>query len=67
MALSITTLSILGPVTTLSIGIQHNSIECHYDECRYDEVFLRLEVGIGFSEPIVIILAFVGQEKVVRI
>ncbi len=28
------TLSIMGLVTTLSIGTQHNSIECHYAECR---------------------------------
>ncbi len=34
MALSITTLSIMGLVPTLSIDIQHNSIECHYPECR---------------------------------
>ncbi len=33
--LSITTLGIMGLVTTLSInGTQHNSIECHYAECR---------------------------------
>jgi len=32
--LSITTLSIMGLVKTLSIDIQHNSIECHYPECR---------------------------------
>ncbi len=32
---SITTLSIMGLVTTLSISdTQHNSIECHYAECR---------------------------------
>ncbi len=24
----------MGLVTTLSIDIQHNSIECHYAECR---------------------------------
>jgi hypothetical protein len=34
MSLSITTLSRMGLVKTLSIGIQHNCIECHYAECR---------------------------------
>jgi hypothetical protein len=35
--LSITTFSIMGIVTTLSIDIQHNSFECHYAECHYAE------------------------------
>ncbi len=35
MTFSITTLSIMGLVTTLAINdTQHNSIECHYAECR---------------------------------
>ncbi len=34
MSLSITTLSTMGLVKTLSIVIQHNSIECHYAECH---------------------------------
>ncbi len=37
MTLSITTLSIMGLVTTLSIDIQYYSMECHYAECRYAE------------------------------
>ncbi len=42
-ALSITTISIMGLVTTLSIDIQHNSIECHYAECRdYLNVMLNV-------------------------
>jgi hypothetical protein len=31
------TLSIMGLVTTLSIDIKHNSIECHYAECHCAE------------------------------
>ncbi len=27
----------MGLVKTLSIGIQHNNIECHYAECSYSE------------------------------
>jgi hypothetical protein len=39
----ITTLSIMEQNTTLSIDIQHNSIECHYAECRdYLNAILRL-------------------------
>ncbi len=30
----VTTLSIMGLVTTLSIEIQHYSMKCHYAECR---------------------------------
>ncbi len=35
LILGVMTLSKMGLVKTLSIGIQHNSIECHYAECRY--------------------------------
>ncbi len=30
----VTTLSIMGLVMTLSVDNYHNSIECHYAECR---------------------------------
>ncbi len=41
--LSITTLSIMGLVKTLITGIQHNSIECQYAECRdYLNVILNV-------------------------
>ncbi len=44
---SIMTLSIIGLVTALSIDIQHNSIECHYAECR-DYLNVTLSVVAPF-------------------
>jgi hypothetical protein len=43
--LSIMTLSIMGLVTTLSIDIQHNSIECRYAE-GHDNLNFMLSVDM---------------------
>ncbi len=48
MTFSITTLNIMGLVMTLSIDIQHNSIECHYAECLYDDCRDYLNVMLSF-------------------
>ncbi len=41
------TFSIMGLVMTLSIDIQHNSIECHYAECLYADCHDFLNVMLS--------------------
>ncbi len=48
--LSIMTLGIMGLVTTPSIDIQYNSIECHYAECR-DYLNVMLSVIAPVKDP----------------
>jgi hypothetical protein len=54
------TLSIMGLVTTLSIDIQHNTIECHYAKCcRYAECRDYLNVMLSVVMLIVVMLNIV--------
>ncbi len=62
----------MGLVTTLSIDIQHNSIECHHAECRYAECRDYLNVMLSVVRLNVVMLSVVvphftptrGREKV---
>jgi hypothetical protein len=65
--LSITTLSIMGQVTTLSINdTQHNSIEGHYAECRYVECRDYLNVAMDVDRQNVVMLSVVAPEGGIR-
>ncbi len=60
--LSITTLSMMGLVTTLSIDTQHNSIEGHHAECRdYLNVMLSV-VMLSVARLNVVLLTVMAPE-----
>ena len=59
MTFSITTLSIMGLATTLSLYIQHNSIECHYAECHNAECRDYLNVMLSVVMLNVVMLSVV--------
>ncbi len=50
---------------TLSIGIQHNNIECHYAECLYDECRDYLNVMVSVIMLNVVILSVVAPTQLV--